>query len=224
MLPVDASPAGSDGADAPLHIKPSLVETRSRHGSRWHCEWRGVRGGPSNVKARKRGLFATMRIRKGTRIDYFGVRLAHADWDKLHDQTYCVGIHGKGHYQYVDGHPSWQRKWRPESGLCLFAPKLPSSKHCEGAGAAAPLTHMPRGMLLGGLVNEPIRGESLSLKIVGTERTAYFEAIRDVSPGEELLTLYGEEYRRDYPSPYDWISQGPRLVPVRAAPEAGFGA
>lgn len=204
-------PAGtrSNADEAPLHIKPSLVETRSRRGSRWHCDWRGVRGGPSNVKARKRGLFATMRIKKGTRIDYYGVRLAHADWDKVHDQTYCVGIHGKGLYQYVDGHPSWERKWSPASGLRLFAPRLPLRKPGDGVDSAEALSHMPCGMMLGGLVNEPIRGESLSLKIVGTERTAYFEAVRDIAPGEELLTLYGEEYRRDYPSPYEWVGLGP---------------
>jgi len=184
------------GADAPRHITPTLLETCGRHGSRWHCEWRGVCGGPSNVKARKHGLFATLRIRKGTRIDYFGVRLGRERWDKLHDQTYCVGIHGTGMYEFVDGHPSWQRKWTPESGLRLFGPRLPPG---------ATLTQMPRDMMLGGLVNEPVPGESVGLKIVGTERTAYFEAIRDVQPGEELLTLYGQEYQRGYPSPYEWI-------------------
>lgn len=93
----------------------------------------------------------------------------------------------------------------------------------DSRNEARALKRIPQDMMLGGLVNEPVRGEVVSLKIMGTERSAYFEAIRDVSPGEELLTLYGEEYKRDYPSPYDWIHTGPREQQEDSAREISFG-
>ena len=43
-------------------------------------------------------------------------------------------------------------------------------------------------------------------RICSDDTDAYFETTRRVEAGEELLTLYGEDYKRDYPSPYEWLA------------------
>eukprot|EP00316_Scyphosphaera_apsteinii_P016867 CAMPEP_0119312054 /NCGR_PEP_ID=MMETSP1333-20130426/24864_1 /TAXON_ID=418940 /ORGANISM="Scyphosphaera apsteinii, Strain RCC1455" /LENGTH=186 /DNA_ID=CAMNT_0007316597 /DNA_START=80 /DNA_END=637 /DNA_ORIENTATION=- len=173
---------------APMHIKPKLVCT----GSSWHCDWTAVTGKPSNVNGRGKGLFANAPLKKGTRIDYYGVRLTQAMWDERDDQSYCVEIHSSP-YALIDANPSWNSEWSPS--LLAFMPRLPTG---------ANLTHLPRDMMLGGMVNEPIRGESVNVKICSDDSAAFFETTRRVEAGEELLTLYGVDYVRDYESPYDW--------------------
>ena len=176
---------------APMHIKPKLV--RDEDGSSWRCEWPAVASGPSKVDARGTGLFAKQPLKRGTRIDYYGVRLTRSMWDERDDQSYCVEVHGSP-YELIDGHPAWSSEWTPS--LKTFMPKLP---------AGATLTRLPKDLMMGGRVNEPIRGEATNVKIFGDDTAAFFETTRRVEAGEELLTLYGRDYVRDYESPYDWI-------------------
>ena len=84
-------------------------------------------------------------------------------------------------------------------GNCLSMPK---TKHSLEEG-------IPLDLMLGGMVNEPVRGEELSLKLVSTDsQSVYFLVTRDVEQDEELLTLYGEDYARyNYESPYSWYDR-----------------
>ena len=50
-------------------------------------------------------------------------------------------------------------------------------------------------------------GSAPNVKLVGTHRGAYFMTTRPIEAGEELLTLYGEEYDREYPSPFGWMDR-----------------
>jgi len=172
-----------------MWIRPRLVCDEGQ----WQCRWASVFRQPSRVKGRGDGLFAKVPLKKGTRIDYYGVRLTREMWDAREDQAYCVEIHGSP-YELVDAHPSWNAEWTP--ALQAFMPKLPAS---------ASLMQMPADMMMGGLVNEPVQGESVNLRICGDDTDAFFETTRNVEADEELLTLYGEGYVRDYPSPYEWI-------------------
>ena len=52
------------------------------------------------------------------------------------------------------------------------------------------------------LVRSMVTSGTVFAKIVGTSSTAYFELTRPVASGEEILTFYGPDYARDYPSPF----------------------
>lgn len=163
------------------------------------CVWRGLRVGTSSHEARNLGLFATLDFCRGSKIPYYGVRLTREEYDAQDDQTYCVGIHPDerdGKRPVVDGNPSWYERWTPQSGHPVFAPNTSNQYR-----------RLPSDLMIGSYVNEPVPGETLNLKLVGTSRRAYFLMTRDVKAGEELLSLYGEEYARDYPSPYEWYDQ-----------------
>ena len=75
---------------APKQIKPKLVKDEA---SAWRCKWSSVVGMKSKVSGRGDGLFASRPLRKGTQIDYYGVRLTRAMWDDRNDQSYCVQVH-----------------------------------------------------------------------------------------------------------------------------------
>lgn len=178
------------------HFRPKLHLSCGQ----WTASWDGLRTGKSNVSARETGLFATRTIKAGSRIDYYGVRLTQEGYEQSLDQQYCVAIHAKEH-SIVDGNPRWYQDWSPDSGP-LFMPPLSEAQQRQ-----AKLTRLPAGLLIGGACNEPVPGERLSVKLVGTHRSAFFLATRDIEPGDELLTLYGEDYAREYTSPYTWLSK-----------------
>lgn len=181
---------------APKNIRPRIVWDDFGNAK---CIWRGVRAGPSVHQARNIGLFATIDLCAGSKIPYFGVRLTRNEYEAQMDQTYTVAIHPvqeADQREMIDGNPSWYERWTPTSGHLVYMPKV-----------SKPLERLPSELMLGGCVNEPVPGEKLSLKLVGTSKCAYFLATRDIAAGEELLGLYGEDYKRDYPSPYDWYDK-----------------
>ena len=174
------------------HIRPRLVTHADGTQS---CEWSTVHAAPSRVAARGLGLFATVPMRAFTRLDYFGVRLPTRDARIRDFGRYCVGLDGDRFC--IDAHPKWAAEWRPE----LAPASLPHGVR------QAQLTRLPSNLMLGSFVNEPSPGdESPNVKLFATRDAAYFLATRDISAGEELLTLYGSTYARPYESPNLWLN------------------
>eukprot|EP00965_Chrysotila_dentata_P061934 2052228-Pleurochrysis_carterae.AAC.1 len=183
---VKKAPVAKDNNMKALHIKPRIIEVAK---GTLKCEWTEVRSGTTAGKGD--GIFAVVPLPAGSRLDYYGAILTQDEWENEEDQQYCVGIHGS-HAKFIDGHPSWHSRWQPMQRAFL-------PKKLQGA------MKLPPQVLIGGLVNEPSPGEQPNAKLVGTSRTAYIEMTRDVAAGSEIITLYGEEYIREYPSPYDWL-------------------
>ena len=151
MAPTPTPPRRKSARAAPRHVKPRLV--RNDEGN-WLCRWSAVMSKPS--VGRGNGLFAALPLRKGTRIDYYGVRLTRKMWNERDDQSYCVEIHGTP-FELIDANPSWATEWEPN--LPAFMPRLPAGENNRPRTTSSPIT----GRSLAALMCAGVEGSIFSV-------------------------------------------------------------
>ena len=109
-------------------IRPrlSLGKANAPGASMLTCQWPSLRVGASSAPGRGLGLFAAKTLKRGTRIDYVGMRLA---LHSLQHENNDRGLAGDGRYyvqlacspdgaggDIIDANPAWCDRWRAEGG------------------------------------------------------------------------------------------------------------
>lgn len=152
-------------------LSPYLVDQKT---SQEHWEWPGLEVKASlQSKYAGSGVFATEKLPKGTSIPYFGRELNVEALQALPPEKRTHIAFGKTNC-YFDGHP--------ESS---------SGPTWNGIGE--------RGLWIAAMINEGSISPK-NVKLGCCKGKPCFIALRDIRPGEELLTSYGSSYgKRPYP-------------------------